>query len=584
MLYSLSKRRQNIPAGLIYTAKQYQALMKLVLVTSSISLFSSFAVVFSYLYLRISHPDKANRVSLHCVFFATFMDLLNTVFSIIIILIYGDTAICRTSIIFIMFSRIMSTNLLTIVGVNLVLVFVFHISCPAHKLERTYYLFAFIYALITLIIPIVKEANDSFSSEHLQCYYFIQYYRFGFGNLLWMSYYGFLFFVIVIAFACSTMALFKLLRENRMVIRKFVHIAATSQTVETANNTIQQRIKYQSNVFIRVVSRCIIYPLVPLLSNIWGFIFQIILTDTSTNTPNYPLALVDVTFKSLQGLFTAIVFFSDPAMTSFMNEQWKLCKQKYVDDYSQIREYSDGQIEIIPMSLSQDRIHHHQIDTLNQHREPISSRHSIIKMPLKARFHHIEDTYPIQHSQSITEGTNLYSTTIPMRRMSVPLSVYNSQIQHHYYNNRKESKQSTFISSDHSFMISPIHHGLAYLDESTSSTRESLPIITTNDYNKDENTAHGNIFVPYKHPRVASVLHWILIHCGFHNQKNIEEGGMLSDFILHHYNMDTNNNNNNNNSTIHFDNHTTANSSLSTIVHIPPSIHPLARINDDDDD
>lgn len=76
-----------------------------------------------------------------------------------------------------------------------------------------------------------------------------------------MWHYGFIFLSIVIATGCSIIALVKLVHEHNNLISRFIHIASTSETADTANSNIQQRIKSQSNIFTKVVSRCIIYPL-----------------------------------------------------------------------------------------------------------------------------------------------------------------------------------------------------------------------------------------------------------------------------------------------------------------------------------
>jgi hypothetical protein len=53
----------------------------------------------------------------------------------------------------------------------------------------------------------------------------------------------------------------KLFTEHRLLINRFTSIAASSEDVESAANQIQYRKKHQSNVFIKVIYRCILYPL-----------------------------------------------------------------------------------------------------------------------------------------------------------------------------------------------------------------------------------------------------------------------------------------------------------------------------------
>lgn len=76
-----------------------------------------------------------------------------------------------------------------------------------------------------------------------------------------MWFYGFLFLSVMIAAVCSVIALVKLTREHHTLVGKWIHIASMSQTAEPAQSSVDQRVKAQSSVFMRVVSRCVLYPL-----------------------------------------------------------------------------------------------------------------------------------------------------------------------------------------------------------------------------------------------------------------------------------------------------------------------------------
>lgn len=76
-----------------------------------------------------------------------------------------------------------------------------------------------------------------------------------------MWFYGFLFLTVVIAVVCSITALIKLTLERHTLIGKWIHIALMSQTADSAQSNIEHRIKSQTNIFMRVVSRCVLYPL-----------------------------------------------------------------------------------------------------------------------------------------------------------------------------------------------------------------------------------------------------------------------------------------------------------------------------------
>lgn len=73
--------------------------------------------------------------------------------------------------------------------------------------------------------------------------------------------------------------------------------------------------------------------IVPFLVNIFGFILQLLLT-TQTYPPGYTLSMLDVIFSNIGGFFVALVFFTDPAITSVMKAAYVGWRKKYVDEYT----------------------------------------------------------------------------------------------------------------------------------------------------------------------------------------------------------------------------------------------------------
>ncbi|KAG1113913.1 hypothetical protein G6F42_014334 [Rhizopus arrhizus] len=517
------------------------------------------------------------------------MNLINSIFDIIIALIYGDTSLCRASAIVAMFTRVMSAVFLALVGINLVLVFVCNIQKSANRLEYIYYPSAFLYGLVTIVVPIVESSDDMLSTRNdLRCYYFVHYYQFfGHSSLLWMWYYGFLFLSIMIASICSITALVKLMKEHHTLVGKWAHIASMSQAAESAQSSVEQRIKAQSSIFVRVVSRCVLYPLgnvnhtlysfihaaltppnyyaVPLISNIWGFIFQIYLVNPHNGVPTFAFSLTDVIFRCLQGFFVSIVFFSDPAMTHYISEQWGLCKEKYVDDFSQIRKYSDGQMEVL------------YLNTKRHNKGSKSQSSSITVMPSSSPSSSSSTTChkpsPVYHKGQTATQLSVDATendsinidwehkgkrishdsapfnTVPMRRLSVPASVY-SRI------HRNETNQSTVVLPSQS----PL---------STSSTAFEGPDTSPCNYSQLNNiipdpSSDHRILVPYKYPRLACAFHWFLVRCGFGKTKSDDGASM--------------NREEPSTATEHCQPHSLSPIlDTSSVVDISPSIHPLSQ-------
>ncbi|KAI8991247.1 hypothetical protein BDF20DRAFT_997167 [Mycotypha africana] len=515
----------------IYTVPQYLTLMRATVATSAISIVCSFLIISAFLYLRLFTPKRANRISLRCVFMASIMNLFNAAFDILIVTIFGESITCRAGNIIVQFTRIMSGAFLATVGLNLVVVFVFnHSKSSARRLELYYYPCITVYGLIAIAVPLAEMARSPLNTQdNISCFYFIFYHQlFGYSSFSWMWFFGFLFFTVLLAVVSSCISLTKLMYEHRALINKFTHIASSSvppsaadpfsnATIEfnaAEDNVIQQRVRYHSNIFMRVVTRCVIYSMVPLISNIWGFVFQLTLIHPRSYAPRYSLSMVDAIFKCLQGFFVAIVFFSDPAMTQFISDRWKLYKAKYIDDYSRIRKYSNGQIEVIPHS--QGRRLQEQSGTSSP---PLPAALPLVSKPLAAEckkttgylfFQTNLKDWAIHH-----ENGAVYET-IPMRRLSVPPSVYTRLYQQHVQQHGlPQQQQSTWKQQEHDNI-----EDIAYeTDEGTT------PTLTPNSSRKPsccipdpESTNH--IFVPYKYPRLASAIHWTLVHCGVGNSNS----------------------------------------------------------------
>lgn len=180
-------KRSTDTSNILYSSQQYDKLVKAAITSSSISILSSFLIVIAFIYLRIASPDKADRISLRCVFMASVMVVIYSAFELGIILSYGDTVFCRTSGIIYIFCQILSAAFLALVGINLVLVFVMNVHYTAKQLERFYYPCAILYGLLTISVPISQMVDDPFSDEDYRCYYFVFYYRiFGNTGLYWV--------------------------------------------------------------------------------------------------------------------------------------------------------------------------------------------------------------------------------------------------------------------------------------------------------------------------------------------------------------------------------------------------------------
>lgn len=94
---------------------------------------------------------------------------------------------------------------------------------------------------------------------------------------------------------------------------------------------ITQKHKRTTSVFQKIAIRCICYPLVPLITKVWGISLEFAIVS-NTHIP-YPLFFLDRLFSGLQGFLVACIYFTDPAICMVFNETRDTIKHKYVYDY-----------------------------------------------------------------------------------------------------------------------------------------------------------------------------------------------------------------------------------------------------------
>jgi hypothetical protein len=96
-----------------------------------------------------------------------------------------------------------------------------------------------------------------------------------------------------------------------------------------------------NNGYSKVILRCMLYPsgkvfyiyklsriyvltvyvcTVPLLTNIFGLILQLIIITSGKDEHHYGLAMTHTLFSGTGGVFVAVIFFTDPTVTSFKTE------------------------------------------------------------------------------------------------------------------------------------------------------------------------------------------------------------------------------------------------------------------------
>ncbi|KAL9544746.1 hypothetical protein PS6_008597 [Mucor atramentarius] len=427
--------------------------------------------------MLIYHRKQANRVSLRVA------DLLNAALNICITSQRGDSQFCRASGIIIEFANIWSATLLTLVGLNLVLIFVINVK-RRDLLEKFYYPCAVVYTFAGVAVPIHQQmGTNSRSFEHYSCWY-LKYVEDRTNNVMpWMWCYGFIFFVNIIAVCCSVIAMTKLILEQRVVESRMHSINADSeftskQTDKQLDKTVKRR---HNNVFSKVVLRCTIYPLVPFLVNIFGFILQLLITATQ-KTPSYTLAMLDIVFSCLEGVFVAGVFFTDPAITLFMSSTYAGWCEKYVEQYTLVPK--EGKKSTPANSLFSSP------SDSSQTMKPLTTTTIIDNQQFLGA--------PYSNTQSLKEEQCSNSKTVAMRRLHFDTAHHNKVRQH------QRVRQLSTISFDIAILppIAPVsrHH-----HDQQPQLAAMPPFASTG----------RDVYVPYRCPFLATCFHCILTCFGY---------------------------------------------------------------------
>jgi hypothetical protein len=141
-------------------------------VTSGMSLAACIMIFLVYIYMLLYHRNEANRVSLRVVFVCSFFEILIALMNILMADVSASTRFCSVAELIVEFSNVTSAALLTMVGFNLVLIFVINVS-RRDLLERFYYPAVVLYAFTGIAMSIRDQVVLDDSQEYLllSCWY-----------------------------------------------------------------------------------------------------------------------------------------------------------------------------------------------------------------------------------------------------------------------------------------------------------------------------------------------------------------------------------------------------------------------------
>ncbi|KAI8331381.1 hypothetical protein BC941DRAFT_159747 [Chlamydoabsidia padenii] len=326
-----------------FTRDDYHRLELATVLCGSFSMVAAMAVLVSYTHLILYYPRDANRVSLHCVIFATLLSLADHCLNLAALHYRVNDVFCSS------FRKIdgvitlVSCCLLAVVGFHLLLVFCFHVRHWPCRPEYILFPLSIVYAITGNLRGFISnEIPVHFRVVHFDITYDCWYY----SNLIdrvynyssWIYYYSFLTFIVIISFLCSLAAMGKVYLDKRDNQARLLKMATRADTITNIHpsqetnpnnergrspvqNTIIRAMKENCDPFSTIAIRSLLYPLIPCIVYIWGFGLQMTLIDDN-HVASYAITMINVVMTRLEGVFIACIFFMDPSVQRAQRKLW----------------------------------------------------------------------------------------------------------------------------------------------------------------------------------------------------------------------------------------------------------------------
>ncbi|KAI9317189.1 hypothetical protein BX666DRAFT_153282 [Dichotomocladium elegans] len=147
-----------------------------------------------------------------------------------------------------------------------------------------------------------------------------------------MWYYSCLLFIIVFAAVCVALAIHWLLRHKDHFVAALT--VARSQPQYPSHRSSRSSQTTTTAIVHKVVLRCICYPLIPLVSKVWGVGIEVAAIEQSSIP--YTIYVIDGWFSNLLGFMVSCIYFSDPSINTVAHEVWMRLKRRYVDEYYKV--------------------------------------------------------------------------------------------------------------------------------------------------------------------------------------------------------------------------------------------------------
>ncbi|ORX62617.1 hypothetical protein DM01DRAFT_1369214 [Hesseltinella vesiculosa] len=225
------------------------------------------------------------------------------------------------------------------VGVDLVVVFVlgYHHSSKASMI---YYVLIFIFSCLATIVSIIHVVTD-FGELYTMtnpwvCRYTETIQMKEDYTIHWIWYYSVIFAISLVSTCCSlatVIKLFGIYNGQRHASKRPPGDLGAPRFHSSSLTVFEQRRPSVSagmqrrrsiieppvdpySLLAKVIVRCVVYSLVPLLANVWSFAVQLV--QFEGHKPPLALVFLDAFFSAFDGLFVGIVFFTEPVIIGYL--------------------------------------------------------------------------------------------------------------------------------------------------------------------------------------------------------------------------------------------------------------------------
>ncbi|KAI7880402.1 hypothetical protein K492DRAFT_207590 [Lichtheimia hyalospora FSU 10163] len=295
----------------VHSSSGNAALLGSAFTSAIVSIICNILVLITFFFIMWYRPPMVNRVSLRLIVFSCFCNIIYCIFGMPTPTTQDDNPACRVLIYILIATDTMSTMSLAMVGLNLVMIFIVRVTHPV-KLEKYYYALIIMSAILATVMPLAVATAPANNMGNYDCWY--HYYFVGRLQLLALNKF----------------------RHKKSYFVGSLNMAGSAESGVVGSN-FQREAPEQRNtpsravVFRKVVVRCVGYPIIPLISKMWGVGLEI--AAIQNNHIPFCIFVLDMLFSNLLGFMVSLVFFSDPSVIAVIHELAVQLKRRYVDDY-----------------------------------------------------------------------------------------------------------------------------------------------------------------------------------------------------------------------------------------------------------